>query len=116
SQYTKYSLLDLHPNVYVQRSPNQLRQNTFFWAHHEKILVVDHTVAFTGGIDLCFGRWDTPQHALVDDKFTGFDETGSGTKDPDKYQLWPGKDYSNPRVQDFYELDKPYDGTVLTKL
>ncbi|KAF3922487.1 hypothetical protein AA313_de0208815 [Arthrobotrys entomopaga] len=107
SAYTKYSLLDLHPNIYVQRSPNQLRQNTFFWAHHEKLLVVDHTVVFLGGLDLCFGRWDTPQHALVDDKFTGFDETGP--KDPDKYQLWPGKDYSNPRVEDFYELNKPYD-------
>ncbi|EWC48847.1 hypothetical protein DRE_00152 [Drechslerella stenobrocha 248] len=107
SAYTKYSLLDLHPNIYVQRSPNQLRQNTFFWAHHEKLLIVDHTVVFLGGLDLCFGRWDTPQHALVDDKFTGFDETGP--KDPDKYQLWPGKDYSNPRVEDFYELNKPYD-------
>ncbi|KAK6355809.1 Phospholipase D1 [Orbilia javanica] len=107
SAYTKYSLLDLHPNIYVQRSPNQLRQNTFFWAHHEKLLIVDHTVVFLGGLDLCFGRWDTPQHALVDDKFTGFDETGP--KDPDKYQLWPGKDYSNPRVEDFYELNKPYE-------
>jgi phosphatidylserine/phosphatidylglycerophosphate/cardiolipin synthase-like enzyme len=59
SVYTKYSLLDLHPNIFVQRSPNQIRQNTFFWAHHEKILVVDHMIAFVGGIDLCFGRWDT---------------------------------------------------------
>lgn len=108
SAYTKYSLLDLHPNVFVQRSPNQIRQATFFWAHHEKILVVDHMVAFLGGIDLCFGRWDTPQHSLVDDKPTGFEE-GSGSGDPEDFQLWPGKDYSNPRVQDFYALDKPYE-------
>ncbi|RPB13430.1 phospholipase D [Morchella conica CCBAS932] len=108
SAYTKYSLLDLHPNVFVQRSPNQIRQATFFWAHHEKILVVDHMVAFLGGIDLCFGRWDTPQHSLVDDKPTGFEE-GSGDGDPESFQLWPGKDYSNPRVQDFYNLDKPYE-------
>lgn len=106
SSYTKYSLLDLHPNVFVQRSPNQIRQNTFFWAHHEKILVVDHVVAFVGGIDLCFGRWDTPQHSLRDDRPTGFDDMKG---DPDNFQLWPGKDYSNPRVQDFYALDKPYE-------
>ncbi|KAF8426974.1 hypothetical protein EV426DRAFT_427788 [Tirmania nivea] len=106
SSYTKYSLLDLHPNVFVQRSPNQIRQNTFFWAHHEKILVVDHVVAFVGGIDLCFGRWDTPQHSLRDDRPTGFDDSKG---DPDNFQLWPGKDYSNPRVQDFYGLDKPYE-------
>ncbi|KAI5805847.1 hypothetical protein EDC01DRAFT_268193 [Geopyxis carbonaria] len=108
SAYTKYSLLDLHPNVYVQRSPNQIRQQTFFWAHHEKILIVDHMIAFVGGIDLCFGRWDTPQHAVVDNKPSGFEE-GSTNYDPENFQLWPGKDYSNPRVQDFYNLDKPYE-------
>ena len=108
SEYTKFSLLDLHPNVFVQRSPNQFRQNTFFWAHHEKICIVDHMVAFVGGIDLCFGRWDTPQHSVVDDKLTGF-EMSEAPKDADHCQLWPGKDYSNPRVQDFYALDKPYE-------
>ncbi|KAF2475536.1 phospholipase D [Lindgomyces ingoldianus] len=108
SEYSKFSLLDLHPNVFVQRSPNQIRQNTFFWAHHEKICIIDHTIAFCGGVDLCFGRWDTPQHAVVDDKLTGF-ELNDAPKDADHCQLWPGKDYSNPRVQDFYNLDKPYE-------
>ncbi|MCJ1341535.1 Phospholipase D1 [Bachmanniomyces sp. S44760] len=108
SEYSKFSLLDLHPNVFVQRSPNQIRQNTFFWAHHEKICVVDHMVAFVGGIDLCFGRWDSPQHSVIDDKLTGFEESDM-PKDADHCQLWPGKDYSNPRVQDFYALDKPYE-------
>ena len=108
SEYSKFSLLDLHPNIFVQRSPNQFRQNTFFWAHHEKLVLIDHMVAFVGGIDLCFGRWDTPQHSLVDDKLTGF-ELSEMPKDADHCQLWPGKDYSNPRVQDFYGLDKPYE-------
>jgi phospholipase D1/2 len=108
SEYSKFSLLDLSENVYVQRSPNQLRQNTFFWAHHEKICVIDHCVAFCGGVDLCFGRWDTPNHPVVDDKLTGFEESDQ-PKDADHCQLWPGKDYSNPRVQDFYNLSKPYE-------
>ncbi|KAJ5885297.1 Phospholipase D eukaryota [Penicillium taxi] len=108
SEYSKFSLLELHPNVFVQRSPNQFRQNTFFWAHHEKLCLIDHTLAFVGGIDLCFGRWDTPQHLLTDDKPTGF-ETTDMPKDADNCQLWPGKDYSNPRIQDFYDLDKPYE-------
>lgn len=108
SEHSKLSLLGLHPNIFVQRSPNQFRQNTFFWAHHEKLLIVDHAIAFCGGIDLCFGRWDTPQHAVVDDKLTGF-ELSDAPKDADHCQLWPGKDYSNPRVQDFYGLDKPYE-------
>ena len=108
SEYTKFSLLDLDSNIFVQRSPNQIRQNTFFWAHHEKICIVDHLVAFVGGIDLCFGRWDTPEHRVADDKLTGYEDSDM-PKDSDHCQLWPGKDYSNPRVQDFYALDKPYE-------
>ncbi|KAL2009240.1 hypothetical protein VTN00DRAFT_7434 [Thermoascus crustaceus] len=121
SEYSKFSLLDLHPNIFVQRSPNQFRQNTFFWAHHEKLCIIDHTLAFVGGIDLCFGRWDTPQHLVTDDKPTGFEEASADLpKDADHCQLWPGKDYSNPRVQDFYDLDKPYeemyDRTVIPRM
>ncbi len=107
SEYTKFSLLNLHPNIFVQRSPNQFKKNQFFFAHHEKICIVDHDVAFVGGIDLCFGRWDSPQHSLVDDKPTGF-EIDEQPKDADHTQLWPGKDYSNPRVQDFFSLREPY--------
>ncbi|CAK3952598.1 Phospholipase D1 [Lecanosticta acicola] len=109
SEYTKWSLLDLHPNIWVQRSPNQLRQNQFFWAHHEKICVVDNMMAFVGGIDLCFGRWDDPNHTLTDDKLTGFELDQDLPRDSEHCQMWPGKDYSNPRVQDFYALDRPYE-------
>lgn len=35
-----------------------------------------------GGIDLCFGRWDTPQHILVDSP--DLNEEGSS-------QIWPGE-------------------------
>lgn len=30
--------------------------------HHQKIAVIDDTIAFCGGIDLTVGRWDTPEH------------------------------------------------------
>ncbi|OAA57699.1 phospholipase D1 [Cordyceps fumosorosea ARSEF 2679] len=108
SEYTKFSLLNLHPNIFVQRSPNQFKKNQFFFAHHEKICIVDHDVAFTGGVDLCFGRWDCPQHPIVDDKPTGF-EMDDAPRDVEHCQLFPGKDYSNPRVQDFFRLGEPYE-------
>ena len=97
SSWTKHRLLHLHPNIHVIRSPNQWLQNTYFWAHHEKIAVIDYTIAFIGGIDLCYGRYDTPEHVLRDD-----DE--SLVK-----QIFPGKDYSNARINDFYDLDKPFE-------
>ncbi|MCR8695012.1 phospholipase D-like domain-containing protein [Rhodococcus sp. AB351] len=31
-------------------------------AHHQKILVVDDSIAFCGGIDMTVDRWDTPDH------------------------------------------------------
>ncbi|HKA29112.1 MAG TPA: VTT domain-containing protein [Candidatus Binatia bacterium] len=31
--------------------------------HHQKIVVVDDSLAFVGGVDLTTGRWDTPAHA-----------------------------------------------------
>ncbi|KAK0708372.1 hypothetical protein B0H67DRAFT_556868 [Lasiosphaeris hirsuta] len=108
SEYTKFSLLNLHPNIFVQRSPNQFKKNQFFFAHHEKIVIVDHDIAFVGGIDLCFGRWDCPQHPVADDKPTGF-EPRDQPKDADNCQLFPGKDYSNPRVLDFFRLNEPYE-------
>lgn len=73
-------------------------------------------------------RWDTPQHVLTDD-----------TADTDKAQIWPGmlllsltiepisnmslclgKDYSNPRIADFSNLNKPeedmYDRTKVARM
>ncbi|KAH6655650.1 hypothetical protein BKA67DRAFT_502714, partial [Truncatella angustata] len=109
SEHTKFALHSLHPNILVQRSPNQFKKNQFFYAHHEKICIVDHDIAFLGGIDLCFGRWDTPQHSLTDDRPTGYEQNEDTPKDADHCQLWPGKDYSNPRVLDFFRLTQPYE-------
>lgn len=50
-------------------------------SHHEKIVIVDNEICFIGGLDLCFGRFDTSEHNVAD------------------YPplIWPGKDYYNPR-------------------
>jgi len=29
-----------------------------FSGHHQKIVVIDQDIAFVGGLDLCFGRYD----------------------------------------------------------
>lgn len=60
-----------HSNITIHRHP------TFYtpihnpdtmlrWSHHEKVVVVDRSIAFVGGIDLAFGRWDTHSHDLTD--------------------------------------------------
>lgn len=35
-------------------------------SHHQKIIVVDDKVAFSGGLDLTVGRWDTHEHRAHD--------------------------------------------------
>jgi len=35
-------------------------------SHHEKVVVVDCSIAFVAEIDLCFGCWDTHSHEMVD--------------------------------------------------
>ena len=37
-------------------------------SHHQKIVVVDDRLAFVGGLDLAFGRWDTPAHDPDDER------------------------------------------------
>ncbi|KAF7963873.1 hypothetical protein AWV80_04900 [Cupriavidus sp. UYMU48A] len=35
-------------------------------SHHQKIVVIDHCLAFVGGLDLTIRRWDTPEHRASD--------------------------------------------------
>ena len=49
----KYSL-----SLQVLRDPDMIQ----LYSHHEKLVAIDQHIAFMGGIDLCFGRWDTKQH------------------------------------------------------
>lgn len=66
SFYSKQKLAQLHENIKVLRHPDHVRVGVFFWAHHEKLVVIDQTYAFVGGIDLCYGRWDDNHHRLTD--------------------------------------------------
>lgn len=47
-------------------------------AHHEKIVVVDGQVAFTGGLDVCDERWDSRRHLAKDPRRISARETTYG--------------------------------------
>jgi phospholipase D1/2 len=74
----------LHKNIKVIRHPNYI-VIPFFWSHHEKIVLIDQRIAFIGGLDICYGRWDTSEHPLTNDK-----------------NLWSGADFCNLRITDIY--------------
>jgi phosphatidylserine/phosphatidylglycerophosphate/cardiolipin synthase-like enzyme len=41
-------------------------------SHHQKIVVIDDSIAFVGGIDLTVRRWDSPEHAPADPRRTAY--------------------------------------------
>lgn len=80
SEHTEDVLARLHRRVYVIRHRSRFGVN-LSWSHHEKIVCCDQKVAFVGGLDMCFGRYDTHEHRLADEQS----------------ETWLGKDYCNPR-------------------
>ncbi|KAI8985892.1 hypothetical protein BDB01DRAFT_720977 [Pilobolus umbonatus] len=105
SAHTKSTLQNLHKNIIVVRHPDHrsANNNVLFWSHHEKIVVVDNRVAFIGGLDLCWGRFDTQAHTLSDYPALGH-----------QYPIFPGQDYSNPRVKDFQNVAQ-YNETLVDR-
>ncbi|XVF66177.1 hypothetical protein PTKIN_Ptkin10aG0014400 [Pterospermum kingtungense] len=81
SFYSKRKLLSIHENVRVLRYPDHFSTGVYLWSHHEKLVIVDYQICFIGGLDLCFGRYDTFEHTVGDNPPF----------------IWPGKDYYNPR-------------------
>ncbi|XP_063885233.1 phospholipase D1-like isoform X2 [Scylla paramamosain] len=71
SLLTKQTVNQLHPNIKVLRHPDHIAGGTLYWAHHEKVVVVDQMFAFVSGIDLAFGRWDDYRHKLLDTGHAG---------------------------------------------
>ncbi|KAI7497820.1 phospholipase D/nuclease [Hortaea werneckii] len=106
SAHTKHALEALcpegspgHGNIAIMRHPDHnVFENagdmTFYWAHHEKFIVIDFDLAFIGGLDLCFGRWDTRQHPLADAHPTGVER-----------EVFPGQDFNNNRIMDFQSVE-----------
>ena len=72
SWHSKMKLTSKSPqkkNIKVIRHPDHRfmpgTESSFLYSHHEKTLVIDQQIAFIGGIDLCWGRWDTDEHRSV---------------------------------------------------
>jgi len=82
SNNTKKKLESLSSNIHVIRHPNKLfgGATAVWWSHHEKLVIIDRNIAFVGGIDVAFQRWDDDRHDVVDE---------DGIK-------YPGNDYRQP--------------------
>ena len=90
SNHTKKTLNNLHANIKVTRHPK--KNLDLLWSHHEKIVIIDQRVGYVGGVDLCWGRYDTKDHKI--------------SEDPNYHRTyhWPGIDYCNNRIADFVNV------------
>ncbi|KAG7464598.1 hypothetical protein MATL_G00167260 [Megalops atlanticus] len=140
SDYSKRTLTNLHPNIKVMRHPDHVASVVLLWAHHEKMVAIDQSVAFVGGLDLAYGRWDDSHYRLTDlgapqtpnhNKEAGPDDGGDTVDSGAGYQplatepepidpedlkgntrLWLGKDYSNFINKDWVQLDHPFEDYI----
>ena len=94
SLYTKEVLKNMHDNIKITRHPKGT--SSILWSHHEKLVIIDQKIAFVGGLDLCWGRYDTSKHPIVEE------ENESHT------YYYPGSDYINERQVDLHEVEKFY--------
>ena len=90
SKHTKTMLTSFNKNIKVVRHPKKAFD--LLWSHHEKLVIIDQKFAYVGGLDLCWGRWDTHDHPIYEPE-----------NDENKY-FYPGIDYSNARIGDFMNV------------
>lgn len=117
----------------TQRHPDHIgsKDDVEFWSHHEKVTIVliricyqfelpqvvlvDNHFACIGGLDLCFGRWDShnqyvitlshslhPHDRMYDPSFSPLSDVHP-TYFADT--LFPGQDYNNARLLDFQHVE-----------
>ena len=92
SKYTEETFKKINPKIKVTRHPAK-DDFTYSWTHHEKLVIIDQMIGYVGGLDLCWGRYDTNNHPIYE-----------GPNSQSIYEF-PLIDYSNARIRDFENLD-----------
>ena len=79
-------------NIFFTRHPSG--DGTLLWSHHEKLVIIDNLIGYVGGLDLCWGRYDTNKHPIVEEE------------NKDNLYYYPGADYMNERIREMHDVDK----------
>ena len=91
SDHTQKAFENLHPNIQIER--HLLNCNDFLWSYNEKLVIIDQNIGYVGGLDLCWGRWDTHKHPIFE------------AQNNQQEYYFPGIDYSNPRIRNFDKVE-----------
>ena len=66
SAHTEEVLTKLNKNIKVTRYPSLTQTFTFLWSDHEKLVIIDQVIGYVGGLDLCWGRYDSNEHPIYE--------------------------------------------------
>ena len=91
SKHTQDTLEKLNKNIVVTRHPTD--KLDLLWSHHEKLVIIDQVIGYVGGLDLCWGRYDTNEHPIYE------------APNSEKKYYYPFIDYSNARICDFVNVE-----------
>ncbi len=96
--------------VHAILQPATSAQNdNYEYSHHQKFVVIDGKIAFLGGIDLSYGRWETPEFDVVVDPLNfKINEMYS----PCQSKLRPPS-LAEKRMIEKYKFAEPYGGTLI---
>ncbi|MDC8785316.1 hypothetical protein [Roseateles koreensis] len=69
---TKRALEDINDRlnskqVHVLLSPSYASVNNRYFSHHQKQIIIDRTLAYVGGMDVCYGRYEDTEFRLKAD-------------------------------------------------
>ena len=91
SKHTENTFKNLNKNINIIRFPDN--NNNILWANHEKLVIIDNMVAYVGGFDLCWGRYDNNQHPIYEEY------------NKKNIYEFPFIDYSNARITKISNLN-----------
>lgn len=58
---------DFKKKVFIVNAKSMATENDQFFSHHQKQVIIDRKIAYVGGIDLCYGRYDDATYDLCAD-------------------------------------------------
>ena len=98
SAHVEQTFKKLNKKIVVKRHPSTVTD--LLWSHHEKLVIIDQVIAYVGGLDLCWGRYDTHEHPIWEA--------------PNNFGIYnyPMIDYANERIKDFEKVENYENETV----
>lgn len=91
-----------HPMVFVS-----------LWSHHEKMVIIDRKVVMMGGLDICWGRWDTNDHQIFDFRKDGKTHPNVDYYNPFKKEILHGKQWEKSMIERNYPRMPWHDVAVM---